>query len=90
MFVTQGTSISSNRILMVLQFKRNKHYVAVPMMTSQILKSVGFTKTNKSRFYENETSFLQIKKSISYTSTATLWQKKKKKKKKKNCSGSNL
>ena len=33
------------------------------MMTSQILKSTGFTKTRKSRYLENETLyFLQIKK----------------------------
>ena len=31
------------------------------MMTSQILKSVDFTKTQKSRYFENETFFLQIK-----------------------------
>ena len=46
-------------------------------MTSNILKSVDFTKTQKSRYLENETLFfLQIKKSMT-----TLWQKKKKKKK---------
>ena len=52
----------------------NFHYVAMPMMTSQILKSVDFTKT-QSKYFENETFFLQIKKFISYTSRATLWQK---------------
>ena len=31
------------------------HYVAMPMMTSQILKTVDFTKTQKSRYPENET-----------------------------------
>ena len=37
------------------------------MMTSQILKSAGFTKTQKSRYLENETSFfLQIKKLIKH------------------------
>ena len=45
------------------------------MMTSQILKFVDFTKTQKSRYLENETFFLQIKKFIHYTSRATLWQK---------------
>ena len=46
------------------------------MMTSQMLMSVGFTKTQKSRCLENETLFfLQIKKFINYTSRATLWQK---------------
>ena len=31
------------------------------MMTSQILKSAGFTRTQKSQYLENETLFLQIK-----------------------------
>ena len=31
-------------------------------MTSQILKSVDFTETQKSRYLENETFFIQIKK----------------------------
>ena len=48
----------------------------MPIMTSQILKSVDSTKTGKSRYLENETLFfLQIKKSINYASRATLWQK---------------
>ena len=47
----------------------------MPMMTSQILKSVDFTKTQKSRYLENETFFLQIKRFINHTSRATLWQK---------------
>ena len=35
------------------------------MMTSQILKSVDFTKTQKSRYLENEKLFfIQIKKSL--------------------------
>ena len=43
------------------------------MMTSQILKSMDFTKTQKSRYFENETLFfLQIKKFIDYTSRASL------------------
>ena len=43
------------------------------MMTSQILGSVDFTKSEKPRYLENETSFsLQIKKFINYTSKATL------------------
>ena len=44
------------------------------MMTSQILKSVDFTKTQKSRYLENETFFLQIKTFINHASRATLWQ----------------
>ena len=45
------------------------------MMTSQILKSLDFTKTQKSRYLENKTFFLQIKKFINYTLRATLLQK---------------
>ena len=46
------------------------------MMTSQILRSVDFTKSQKPRYLENETSFsLEMKKFINYTSKATLWQK---------------
>ena len=42
-----------------------------------ILKSMGFLKTQKSRYLENETlSFPQITKFISWTSKATLFQKK--------------
>ena len=56
--------------------KCNFHYVALAMVTSQILKSVDFTQKQKSRYLENETSFfLQIRKFINYTSRATLWQK---------------
>ena len=51
------------------------HYVAIIMMTSQILNSAGFTKTQKSWYLENETFFLQIKKFINYTSSAALWQR---------------
>ena len=43
-------------------------------MTSQILKFVDFTKMQKSRYLENETFFLQIKK-INYKSRTTLLQK---------------
>ena len=45
------------------------------MMTSQILKSLDFTKTQKSRYLKNETFLLQIKNFINYTSRATLLQK---------------
>ena len=48
----------------------------MPMMASHILRSVDFTKSQKPRYLENETSFsLQMKKFINYTSKATLWQK---------------
>ena len=40
------------------------------MITSQIVKSAGFTKTKKSKYIENETFFLQ--KFINYTSSAAL------------------
>ena len=40
----------------------------MPMMTSQILKFVDFTKTQKSRYLKNETLFfLHIKNIINYT-----------------------
>ena len=46
------------------------------MMTSQIRKFVHLTKTQKSRYLENETSFfLQMKNFVNYRSRATLWQK---------------
>ena len=45
------------------------------MMTSQILRSAGFTKTQKSRYLENEISFfLQTKKFI-ITHQALLYDK---------------
>ena len=34
----------------------------MPVVTSQILKSVDFTKTQKSNYLESETFFIQIKK----------------------------
>ena len=46
------------------------------MMTSQILKSVDFTKKQKSRYLEKETLFIfQIKKLINCALRATLCQK---------------
>ena len=45
------------------------------MMTSQVLNSMNFTKTQKSRYFKNETLFfLQIKKFIDCTSRAILWE----------------
>ena len=45
-------------------------------MMSQIFKFLDFTKSQKPRYFENETLFfLQIKKFINYTSKATLQQK---------------
>ena len=52
--------------------KCNLHFAAILMMTSQILKSAGFTKTQKSPYLDNETLFfLKIKKFINYTASAT-------------------
>ena len=45
------------------------------MMTSQILKHVDFTETQKYRYLENKTYLIQFKKFINYKSRATLWQK---------------
>ena len=42
------------------------------MITAQILKSVDFLKKQKSRYLENETFFLQMKKFSNYISRATL------------------
>ena len=42
------------------------------MMASWILKSVDFTKTQKSQYLENATFFLQIKKFTNFTLRATL------------------
>ena len=42
------------------------------MIMSQILKFVDFSRTQKSRYLENETFFLAVKKFINYTSRATL------------------
>ena len=48
----------------------------MPMMTSQILKSLDFTKTQKSRYLMNETLFFsQLKKFINYTQMVPLWRK---------------
>ena len=45
------------------------------MMVSKILKSVDFTKTQKSRYFKNKTLFsLQVKKFLNDTLRATLWQ----------------
>ena len=51
----------------MLGFNRNIrecdfHYAVMPMMTSQILKSVDFTKTQKSRYLKNEILFFLQKK----------------------------
>ena len=47
----------------------------MPMVTSQILKSVNFKKTEKSRYLENKALFLLQKKIINYTSRVSFWQK---------------
>ena len=43
-------------------------YVEMPLMTSQILKFVNFTETQKSRYLEKKTFFLQVKKFNNYIS----------------------
>ena len=49
----------------------------MPLIMSQILKSVDFNKTQKSRYLEDEALFfLQIKQFINHALRATLWQKK--------------
>ena len=64
--------------------KCNLHYVAILLMMSQILKSAGFAKRQKSRYLKNETLFfLQIKKSL-ITYQALLYDKEE------FCSGGNL
>ena len=61
--VIQRTSIWPNFILIVHRIQKkwlqkcDFHYVVMPMMTSQILKFVDFTKTQKSRYRENEIFF---------------------------------
>ena len=45
------------------------------MMMSQILKSMDFTKTQKSRYLQDETFLFQIKRSINWAFRAILWQK---------------
>ena len=56
--------------------KSNFPYEAMSMMTSKILRSVDFTKSQKPRHFEHKTSLsLQIKKIINYKSKATLKQK---------------
>ena len=46
------------------------------MMTSLILKSADFTETQKSRYLENETFFLQKKKNSFITDQGLLYDKK--------------
>ena len=61
----------------IYKHQYNFHYVAMPMVTSQSLKSVDFTKTQKSKYLENKIFLVQInKKIVKYSQRATLWQKK--------------
>ena len=49
-------------ILIVFRIQKHKcnfHYVAIPMMTSHILKSANSTKRQKSRYLKNKKFFLQ-------------------------------
>ena len=46
----------------------------MPVMTSQIWKSVDLTETQQSRYLEKKTIFsLQLKKIVNYRSRAILW-----------------
>ena len=66
-------------ILIVLRIQKNKcnfHYVAMPMMTPQIFKSVNFTKTQKSRYFTNKTFFLQKKTTTLIAHQGPLYAKK--------------
>ena len=58
MFVIRCTYLGSERN----KQKCNFHYAEMYMMTSHNWKYVDFTKTQKSRYLENETFFLSIKK----------------------------
>ena len=60
----QSAELSQENIRNVYHISNcNFHYVAILMMMSQILKSVDFTKTQKSRYLESKTLFfLEIKK----------------------------
>ena len=64
MFIITYTSIQPNFLMLVLMIQKKKakhncnfHYAAMSMVTSQILKIMDFTKTQKSRYLENETLF---------------------------------
>ena len=58
---------TAHQYLTKFHFDNYFHYVAMPMVTSQILKSMDFTKIQKSRYFENEALFfLQIKRFINY------------------------
>ena len=47
-------SLAFDQILFWLYLGSNFHYAAMPMMASQILKSMDFAKTQKSRYLKNE------------------------------------
>ena len=77
MFVTKYTSMAKFHFASTYDSKEISKSVtslcSKYLMTSQILKFVEFTKTQKSRYLKKETLFfLQIKKFINW---ATLWQK---------------
>ena len=68
MFLIRYTNIWPNLILILPTIQGrcchqrcNLHYTAISMMTSHILKFTDFTKSRKSKYFENETlSFIQI------------------------------
>ena len=53
-----------------------KFYVAIPMMASQIQKSVNFTKAQKSRYLQNKKLFLLKMKKFIMTHQGLLYDKK--------------
>ena len=53
-----------------------KFYVAIPMMASQIQKSVNFTKAQKSRYLQNKKLFLLQMKKFIMTHQGLLYDKK--------------
>ena len=58
------------------EIKCNFHYLAMLMMASQILRSVHFTKTQKSRCFENRTLFFLEKNKLFIAYQGLLYCKK--------------
>ena len=55
-------SLAFDQILFWLYLGSNFHYAAMPMMASQILKTMDFKKTQKSKYLENEKIFFSNQK----------------------------
>ena len=73
----QSAELSQENVRNVYHISNcNFHYVAILMMMSQILKSVDFTKTQKSRYLESKTLFFSWnKKDLSITHYRLLYGK---------------